>query len=185
VQAQLTFTTNNGAITITGYNTAAGLNVVIPAMTNGYHVTSIGDYAFENSGLTNVTIPNSVTNIGTNAFYHCTSLASVTIPNSVTNIGTYAFYYCTSLTSVTIPNSVTNIGDSAFAFCGLTSVTILYGVASVGEHRAHIPQPWQRRPSSHRHCHGCPVQRGRLAACVQAARIGPRSLGRIPQSRRQ
>ena len=47
VQAQFTFTTNNGAITITGYNTAAGLNVVIPAMTNGYPVTSIGVNAFQ------------------------------------------------------------------------------------------------------------------------------------------
>ncbi len=47
VQAQFTFTTNNGAITITGYNPAAGLNAVIPAATNGYPVTSIGDYAFE------------------------------------------------------------------------------------------------------------------------------------------
>ena len=47
VQAQFTFTTHNGAITITGYNTAAGLNVVIPAMTNGYPVTSIGVNAFQ------------------------------------------------------------------------------------------------------------------------------------------
>jgi hypothetical protein len=44
-QAQFTFTTNSGAITITGYNTAAGLNVVIPASTNGYPLTSIGDSA--------------------------------------------------------------------------------------------------------------------------------------------
>ena len=41
----------------------------------------------------------------------CTSLTNVTIPNSVTNIGDYAFDYCTSLTNVTIPNSVTSIGD--------------------------------------------------------------------------
>ena len=102
VQAQFTFTTNNGAITITGYNTAAGLNVVIPAMTNGYPVTSIGDDAFASSGITNVTIPNSVTSIGNYVFESCGSLTSVTIPNSVTNIGSYAFLLCTSLTSINV-----------------------------------------------------------------------------------
>src|SRR5690242_2749344 len=87
VQAQLTYTTNNGAITITGYFTAAGLDVVIPASIDGYPVTSIGDGAFQGSSLTSVTIPNSVTNIGDNAFSECTGLTSVTIPNSVTSIG--------------------------------------------------------------------------------------------------
>ena len=47
-------------------------------------------------------------------FSNCTGLTSVTIPNSVTSIGSNAFYGCTSLTSVTIPNSVTSIGESAF-----------------------------------------------------------------------
>src|ERR1700692_863194 len=83
-KAQFTFTTNNGAITITGY-TGGGGDVVIPASTNGYSVTTIADYAFVNQhGITSVTIPNSVTSIGVDAFASCFSLASVTIPNSVT-----------------------------------------------------------------------------------------------------
>ena len=97
--AQFTFTTNNGAITITGYNTAAGLNVVIPSMTNGYPVTNIGSGAFEYCALTSVIILNSVTSIGTNAFYNCTSLTSVIFPSSLTSIGPYAFANCTKLTS--------------------------------------------------------------------------------------
>ncbi len=56
----------------------------------------------------------NVTSIGENAFRYCTGLTSVTIPNSVTSIGWYAFLDCTSLTSVTIPNSVTSIGGYAF-----------------------------------------------------------------------
>ena len=76
-------------------------------------------------GITSVTIPNSVTYIGDDAFRGCTSLTSVTIPNSVTSIGEAAFYACTSLTSVTIPSSVTSIGWSAFYGCtSLTSVTV-------------------------------------------------------------
>jgi len=73
-----------------------------------------------------VTIPNSVTLIGSEAFSGCTGLMSVTIPNSVTTIGVGAFYGCTGLTSVTIPNSVTSIGYNTFSGCtSLTSIIAL------------------------------------------------------------
>ena len=96
--------------------------------------TSVTRYIFyECSGLTSVTIPNSVTSIGEGAFQECRGLISMTIGNSVTSIGEYAFYRCTSLTSVTIPNSVTFIGDYAFYRCvDLTSVAIGNSVTSIG-----------------------------------------------------
>jgi hypothetical protein len=139
LRAQLTFTTNNGAITITGYTGSWGA-VVIPDTTNGYPVTSIGDDAFNASvnancyNLTSVTIPDSVTNIGRYAFFSATSLGNVTFGTNVTSIGVDAFAFCIDLSSVTIPSSVTSIGAAAFNDCyRLTSVTIPSKVTSLGD----------------------------------------------------
>jgi BspA type Leucine rich repeat region (6 copies) len=132
-RAQFNFTTNSGALTITGY-TGPGGAVTIPATTNGYPITSIGAQAFSGTGLTSVTIPDSVTSIGQEAFYGCTNLTNAMIPNSVTSIGQAAFDECTSLTSVTVPNGVTSIGEAAFIDCtSLTSVTIPNSVTNIAE----------------------------------------------------
>ena len=70
-----------------------------------------------------VTIPDTVTSIGANAFKNNTTMISVTIPDSVTSIGASAFYGCTSLVGVIIPDSVESIGNSAFYSCS-SMVTI-------------------------------------------------------------
>ncbi len=125
------------------YNNYVTGDLVIPSTVsyngNYYTVTALRTVSyygtFQNcSGLTSVTIPNSVTSIGNSVFYGCSNLTSVTIPNSVTSIGHNAFNGCSGLTSVTIPDSVTSIGNSVFYGCsGLTSVTIGNYVISIGD----------------------------------------------------
>lgn len=86
---------------------------------------SIGVGAFwDCSGITSVSIPNSVASIGKGAFYSCSGLTSVTIGNSVTSIGESAFDDCSGLTSVTIPNSVTSIGEYAFRGTHLRTIVL-------------------------------------------------------------
>jgi hypothetical protein len=121
-------------VTITGYSGSGGSVTIPSSIPNVGTVTAIGDDAFYDcTSLTNATIGNSVTSIGDYAFYHCYRLASVTIPNSVTSIGEGAFEWCSSLASVTIGNSVTSIGSDAFGYChSLTNVTIPNSVTSIG-----------------------------------------------------
>jgi len=151
VQAQFSYVTNNGSITITGYDCPTNpVALVIPETITGLPVTSIGGGFTGCPNLTSVTIPDSVTSIGDSAFYgsgqtdpssgltalavndsimitgyNCLSNA-VVIPDSisglpVTSIGDGAFQDCLSLTNVTIPSSVTSIGAAAFRSC--TSLT--------------------------------------------------------------
>ena len=105
-------------------------------------------------GCKNTTIPNSVTSIGSYAFYGCSSLTTVSIPNSVTSIGEGAFSGCnnlekleidctkigdywfmsiTTLKVIAFGNSVKTIGNNAFHNCSaLTSVSISSSVTSIG-----------------------------------------------------
>ena len=87
-------------------------------------VTTIGSYAFYRvAGISSVTISNSVSTINNSVFASCSGLTSVTLGNSVATIGESAFQYCTNLTSITLPKSVKTINNSAFASCSkLTTV---------------------------------------------------------------
>lgn len=162
-----TCTTNNGAITITGYSGPGGF-VDIPGTINGRPVGTIGSSAFNFSGVTDVAISSNVTNISSTAFYSSLGMMSITVdpnnphfssadgllfnknqtilltcpcgkagtyavPDSVTNIGDNAFLHCINLTSITIPDSVTSIGSQAFHECySLTNVTLPSHLNNIG-----------------------------------------------------
>jgi hypothetical protein len=134
VQAQLTFTTNNGAITITGY-TGSPTVVTIPNTTNGYPITSLAEDAFLGKDtMTSITIGTNVASVGYAAFSYCDNLTTVIFPDSVTNIGEYTFEPCTSLTSIRLPAHIGIIPEEMFGDCSsLASITIPASVTNIHE----------------------------------------------------
>jgi hypothetical protein len=148
-EAQFTFVTNNGTITITGY---PGPNypttVVIPSTTNGLLVTSITNYAFSDTEVASVIIPNSVTNICADAFWSCDWLTNVLIGTGVQSIGSQAFEDCPELKKVYfLGDAPGSIGS--YVFSG-SSVTAYYlpSATGWGSTFAGIPAvPWNPLPA--------------------------------------
>lgn len=106
----------------------------------GSGVTYIGDSAFKNSGLTSVSIPDSVTSTDAYTFYNCKNLETVTFGtgleetsyemfencsalttinfgSKLTSLYARTFAYCSALTSVTLPPTITEIGNACFGYC--------------------------------------------------------------------
>ena len=101
--APYTYFIKNNIATITNCETSASGALEIPSAYNGYPVTAIGAYAFQDcDGLTSVTIPDSVTSIGRGAFSDCSAMASVTIPDSVASIAFDVFHSCENLTNIEV-----------------------------------------------------------------------------------
>ena len=169
-------------IIITGSSVGASGNIVIPDYINDLPVTvisvsafglrsnissfelpstleTIERYAFGDTSITNIHIPDNVTSIGSYAFYGCENLESINIPLSLTHINNHAFYNCenlsdignilnstngslvsigqrafrnTNLENIIIPNSVINIGNHAFEYCSnLVSVTFGSSITNI------------------------------------------------------
>jgi internalin A len=97
-------------------------------------VTRIGSSAFQLCvGLEDINIPNSVTEIGPLAFAECENLTNIVIPRGVTKIESQTFAGCTGLASIVIPDSVIEIESRAFSECrALTSVVIPNSVTTIG-----------------------------------------------------
>ena len=120
--------------------TAIGNNVFynsyVESVTLGNGISAISSNAFSGCiKLTDVNIPETVTNIEYRAFQGCVNLASISFPDNVTSIGNYAFSSCTGLTQIIIGDGVTTIGDGAFGGCtNLTSVAIGPNVVTIGNY---------------------------------------------------
>ena len=97
----------DGTAQIDGVNTPLEGVLIIPDNLEGYPVTSIGTGAFATSDcyfLTEIIVPEGVTNIGDGAFVYCTNLISITLPNSLTTIGANPFPCTNRLDDIIIPS---------------------------------------------------------------------------------
>jgi len=108
----------------------------IHSVTIPQSVTSIGKDAFAQCrALQSLTIDDAATSIGDWTFDECYKLTTLSLGKKITTIGDYAFYDCRILNNVTIPQSVTSIGDQAFGCCyGMDSFTIKDAATSIGEY---------------------------------------------------
>ena len=107
----------------------------IHSVTIPQSVTSIGYEAFcYCKNLQSLTLEGSIESMGDGAFAYCTSLKTFPLVGNIQKIGKYAFYNCSDLENVTIPESVTSIGDYAFEYCDdLGNVTIPQSITSIGD----------------------------------------------------
>jgi hypothetical protein len=147
LQAQFAFTTNNGAITITGYAGDGGA-VIIPGETNGYPIRGIGNQAFySKSNVTSVLIPESIIMIGSSSFARCVSLTAITVHPLNTNYSSIdgILFDKGQVTLIQYPggrigdghfsvtDGVTSVGNAAFSYCTmLASISLPASVTNVG-----------------------------------------------------
>ena len=133
---------DDGTVEITGY-TGSDSKLAIPGTIDGKKVTSIGNYVFNYYGiLTSITIPNSVTSIGHDAFYGTPWLKARQNENPLVIVNDILIDGSTAFGKVVIPNTVNKIADSAFIGIysdasnqyesSITSITIPNSVTSIG-----------------------------------------------------
>ncbi|MCR5752224.1 MAG: leucine-rich repeat domain-containing protein [Kiritimatiellae bacterium] len=137
-----TYSVEGGTAIITGAKMSNGAEVSgaisIPSTLGGVIVEKVGDSWYGSvfygcAGVSSVTFPDSVTEIGVSVFYGCTGLRTVTFGTGLRVIGGYAFNRCANLRTATLPSGLVTIGDNAFSNCSsLKTIDIPDSVVSVG-----------------------------------------------------
>lgn len=122
-------TIGNQAFTPKAASTTEGqlTNITIPST-----VTKIGDWAFNCTKITTLTIPAATKEIGINAFKECRNLRSVTFAGSLETLPQGMFEMCTSLSSIKFPSGLKTVGKYALAHTGVADLVIPEGVTALG-----------------------------------------------------
>ncbi|MBQ8959823.1 MAG: leucine-rich repeat domain-containing protein [Ruminococcus sp.] len=129
------YTVIGGEATVIGYSGEPAY-IQIPETLEGCPVTGIRDNAFyECSSLRQISLPDTLTELGHHCFYACTSLESIVLPDSVDQIGDGCFCGCTSLSAVSLPDELSYLPHSCFRACtALREITLPAEALSVGDY---------------------------------------------------
>ena len=129
----LTYEERGGCAIVNGWH-GESTSLTIPAEIDGMPVTGIGKGAFYQSELKSITLPDSLKEIGEDAFRACEELTAVSIPDGVAVIGESAFRYCYELKDVRLPNNLKRIEGWGFYDChALTEIVIPEGCEEIGK----------------------------------------------------
>ncbi|WP_028511014.1 leucine-rich repeat protein [Ruminococcus sp. NK3A76] len=122
---------DDGSVIIKEYNGKAQ-TLRVPSEIDGKKVTAIESYAFENTSLTSIILPETITIIDAMAFNDCKNLKSITLSDSIEDLTMYAFYECSALESINMPKCLTKIGINAFLGCTkLKNVVLPSGLKTI------------------------------------------------------
>ena len=118
----------NGESTIAVQDENLSGDIVIPESIsydgNNYVVIRATNGAFQNTDITSIILPNSITSLGNNCFEKCNNLISVKLPDNITSLGDNTFSSCSKLSSIKLPDTLTSLGKYCFSHCYLTSLIL-------------------------------------------------------------
>lgn len=136
---EIHYTSSDGNVVTPDSRSSFGANIVSNTYNDGLGVitfdgtvTKIGDWAFQNSLLTSITFPTSVTELGVLAFDGCDGLTSPPLTNNITSVKRYCFSFCNGFSSTTLPTSLTIIPNGMFYDGTIRIVNIPSTVTEIG-----------------------------------------------------
>ncbi len=127
------------SITSIGEDALAGCNITVTEYENGRYIGNDSNKYVCLVGVIDPAAPTFTVATGTKVIYselfqYNKTLTAISIPQSVTDLGTATFEGCSNLTDITIPTSLLSVKDSTFAECdGIASITLPEGLTSIGE----------------------------------------------------
>lgn len=126
----------NGEATIAVQDETLSGDIVIPESIsydeNNYSVVRATNGAFQNTDITGITLPNSITSLGNSCFKLCNKLTSVKLPDNITSLGDETFMGCSDLSVIELPKKLISLGVSCFMGCNITKLTLPNSITKLG-----------------------------------------------------
>lgn len=127
----------NGEATIAVQDENLSGDIVIPESIsyngNNYVVIRATNGAFQNTDITSIILPNSITALGNICFRFCHNLTSVKLPDNITSLGDETFMRCSKLSVIELPKKLISLGQYCFMNCNITKLTLPNSITTIGQ----------------------------------------------------